>query len=107
MSFASIARSMARESLSSSTRIGSVVIPTWNLISSRAWMLVGSETARYRRFARRKMGSAWCRVMSFSSTRRITSGSGSMAWMSTSGTPNSWEAACAMSWALASLWDTT
>ena len=55
--------------VSSSTRIGSTVRLVWNLISSRARVLVGSEMPTNRRLPRLNSGSTWC----FCSSSSLTS----------------------------------
>jgi hypothetical protein len=84
-------------SLLSSTTIASMLMPVANLISSIACRRVGSETPTYTRRPRRNSGSTRWRRISFSSTRRAVSRSISIASRSSTGTPNSWQAALAIS----------
>ena len=92
---------MAFCSLSSSTTIASIPRLVANLTSSIACRFVGSATARNSRLPRRKSGSTRCLASSLSLTRRTESRSMFTASRSNSGTPNSLEAATAMSRALA------
>ena len=90
-----------RCSLSSSTTTASIDRPVWNLISSSACRLVGSETATNSRLPRLTSGSTRCLASSLSETSLTVSRSGWMASRSSSGTPNSCEAAMAISRAFA------
>ena len=60
-----------RRSRSSSTRIGSTVRLVWNLISSSARVLVGSEMPTNRRLPRLNSGRTWCLRISSSLTSLI------------------------------------
>src|SRR2546430_2480428 len=71
-----------------------------------ACMFVGSATARNSRLPRRNTGSTRCLARSLSLTRRTLSRSRFSASRSSSGTPNSFEAATAMSRAFAAPLDT-
>ena len=84
-------------SLSSSTTTASTDRPVWNLISSSACRLVGSETATNSRLPRLTSGSTRCLASSLSETSLTVSRSGWIASRSSSGTPNSCEAAMAIS----------
>ena len=81
--------SMASRSLASSTNMASVLKPVLNLISSSAWILVGSETAIKRRLPRLYRGSALCFRISFSSTTFSGIISGRNELRSSTETPNS------------------
>src|SRR5712671_7594447 len=72
-----------------------------------ACMFVGSATARNSRLPRRNTGSTRCLARSLSLTSRTASRSRVSASRSSSGTPNSFEAAIAMSRALAAPLDTS
>src|SRR6266513_4931548 len=72
-----------------------------------ACMFVGSATARNSRLPRRNTGSTRCLARSLSLTRRTVSRSRFSPSRSSSGTPNSFEAATAMSRALAAPLDTS
>ncbi len=76
VSTCSIAFCTARWSLSSSTTTASMARPVWNLISSTACRMVGSETPTCRRFPRLTSGSTRCFASSLSLTRRTVSRSG-------------------------------
>ncbi len=106
LSTCSIALSSAFWSLSSSTMIASIARLVWNLISSMACMFVGSATARNSRLPRRNTGRTRCLASSLSLTRRTVSRSRFSASRSNNGTPNSFEAATAMSRAFAAPLDT-
>ena len=106
VSTCSIALVPMRCSLSSSTTTASIDRPVWNLISSSACRLVGSETATNRRLPRLTSGSTRCLASSLSETSLTVSMSGWMASRSSSGTPNSCEAAMAISRAFARLFAT-
>ena len=82
----------------SSTSTASVLIPVWNLISSKARRLVGSETAIKRRLPRRYRGSVWWCCISLRSTRSFGIISILNEDRSNKGAPNSSEAASAMAW---------
>ena len=86
-----------RCSLSSSQTMASTIMPVWNLISSSACRLVGSDTPTNRRLPRRNSGSTRNLSSSLSLTTRMMSGSTVTASRSSSGTPNSADAAVAMS----------
>jgi hypothetical protein len=99
----SIALSTAFCSLSSSTTTNSMLIEVWKRISSSACRLVGSATARNRRLPRFISGITRCFCSSLSLTEPNASMSGTIASMSSSGTPNSFEAEIAISRAVATL----
>ncbi len=100
VSTCSIALVPMRCSLSSSTTTASIDRPVWNLISSSACRLVGSETATNSRLPRLTSGSTRCLASSLSETSLTVSRSGWIASRSSSGTPNSCEAAMAISRAI-------
>ncbi len=106
VSTCSIALLPIRCSLSSSTTTASIDRPVWNLISSSACRLVGSETATNRRLPRLTSGSTRCLASSLSETSLTVSMSGWIESRSSSGTPNSCEAAMAISRAFARLFAT-
>ncbi len=87
--------SIARSICCSSIRIGSMMWLDWNLISSSACRLVGSDTPTNRRLPRLNSGSALCLEIRSSRTRRSGICARSSAWMSNSGMPNSAEEASA------------
>ena len=68
VSTASMARLTRASSLSCSTTTGSMRSVVWNLISSSACRLVGSQTAMYSRLPRCRIGRMRCFSSSFSST---------------------------------------
>src|SRR5471030_3377121 len=80
--------SMASLSLSSSTRMASVLRPVLNWISVIAWWLVGSETPTNNLLPRRHNGRAWCWRTSFSLTSPLGCPSLSSVFRSRKGTPN-------------------
>src|ERR1017187_5382349 len=100
VSTCSMALSSSFCSLSSSTTMASTPRPHWNLISSIACRLVGSETPRNNRLPRLNKGSTRCLASSLSETARTASRSILSELRSNSGTPYSVEAAMAMSRAL-------